>query len=808
MKQNLLGVLMSVSLFLCQQASSQMISDSLLASYNRIRPNEKIYIQFDNSVYQPAQTIWFKAYLQSTLSTQSLSRHMYINWYDEQGKLIKRHTLPVLDGVGWGSFEIPAAYKGKRIHAMAYTQWMRNFEEAFCFQKDLAVIQKDLTGSLLPARQDLETRLQFFPEGGYLVEGLASVLAFKAQLPDALPTTAHGTIINAAGKEIATFSTIHDGMGKLVFTPISGESYTAKWTDGNGIQHETPLPAARKSGVVFSLQDGSLDRNCVIRWTDDIADQVQKFHIVVQRNQQLLFSAYAPLTDKKISKGSLPIGQFPSGVITVTLFTEKDEPIAERVFFVNNEEYRSEPEIQFDQLGLQKREENRYRIIMPDSVPSNLSISITAGDLPMDSSENILSGLLLSPELKGYVYRPAYYFSNASDSIRQQLDLVMLTNGWRRFRWDDALRKQKNGLPYEKENAYLSLIATIKSRHGNALKKAKTVNLIFQAKDSSHFAAIVPLNDESWFEYKDISLFDTAQVFYQLNGDVVKGDYQVTPTTSFLPLIPGDSLVKPGKGVLANKQLADLLQIEQGYKDDFSNGTTLQAVTVETRSKPQAKKRIDELNDSYTSGMFKNGDAYQLNLVDDKFVNPGTNLINYLQAKVAGLRFLQQGNTTTILWRGINSFNGPSSTALLINEMQVDPAQITNINMADIAYIKVFRPPFLGVPLGNGGAGAIAIYTKKGNDRIDDFQGMNSFPLVGYSAIKDFYSPNYAEKQMANSLPDYRKTLYWNPNLQTDGASNSLEVSFYNNDISHQLHLILEGVSQDGRLIHISRRIQ
>lgn len=72
-----------------------MITDNLLAGYNRIRPTEKIYIQFDNSVYQPAQTIWFKAYLQSSVSTRSLSRHMYINWYDEQGKLISQHTVPV-----------------------------------------------------------------------------------------------------------------------------------------------------------------------------------------------------------------------------------------------------------------------------------------------------------------------------------------------------------------------------------------------------------------------------------------------------------------------------------------------------------------------------------------------------------------------------------------------------------------------------------------------------------------------------------------------------------------------------------------
>src|SRR6202008_1533246 len=110
----------------------------------------------------------------------------------------------------------------------------------------------------------------------------------------------------------------------------------------------------------------------------------------------------------------------------------------------------------------QKREKNVYEINIPDSVSANLSLAITAGDLASDSSDNIITALLLSSELKGHVHNPAYYFSSDEDSVKQQLDLVMLTNGWRRFKWEEAVSRKLPSMKYPKDDLFLSLNGTLK----------------------------------------------------------------------------------------------------------------------------------------------------------------------------------------------------------------------------------------------------------------------------------------------------------------------------------------------------------
>ena len=127
--------------------------------------------------------------------------------------------------------------------------------------------------------------------------------------------------------------------------------------------------------------------------------------------------------------------------------------------------------------------------------------------------------------------------------------------------------------------------------------------------------------------------------------------------------------------------------------------------------------------------------------------------------------------------------------------------------MADIAYIKVIDPPFYGA-MGGGAGGAIAVYTKKGDDAIKSVAGMDYSLVAGYTPVKQFYSPNYAEEQINFNQTDLRRTIYWKPNIVTDKVHNKVKISFYNNDISHSLQLVLEGMTVDGKLIHISKLLK
>lgn len=810
MKNQFVFIALCLLLFSAYNSNAQLLPDSLLNRYNKTVPQEKIYAHFDNNVYIPGQVVWYKLYLQSTRELTEMSRNVYVDWYDEKGKIITKHTSPVNHSVSWGSFEIPASYTGNRLYAVAYTQWMLNFDSAFLFRKEFVVASAGAKQTSTRAQVLTEHSLHFFPEGGDLVEGLSSVLAFKALNREGRPGKAEGFILNAEKKQVMPFATEHNGMSKLVFTPAPGETYFAEWTDADGAKHESTLPAVKKSGIVLNLKDGSLDRFFNLSWTPDIPGKLKRFQIVAHSNQKLLFKAIAEINNKKTIVGSLPLGRFPSGVITLTILNETGQPLAERICFVNNEEYRMDAGFGVDTLGLQKREKNVYEINIPDSIPANLSLAVTAGDLPIDSTDNIITSLLLSSEIKGYIHNPAYYFSSEEDSVKQQLDLVMLTNGWRRFKWEEAVKSKKPDLTYPKEDQFISFSATIKqnSGSGSQLKKSKIVNLIFQAKDSSRSFAVVPLIDGSWFEYQNMFLFDTVQVFYQINNVDLRGQTSVKASTNLLQFNPKDSLRLRQAGFVTNDYLLQAPGLSSDYNGAFGQGTTLAEVIVRSNKKP--KKRVDELNDEYTSGLFKNGDAYQLNLVDDESIRPSTNLINYLQSKVPGLRQEAANGSYILRWRGNNSFGGPTQgdpVAILINEMMVSTGELSNINASDIAYIKVFRPPFLGVPLGNGGSGAIAIYTRSGADRKQE-AGIDKFPIAGYTVIKDFYSPDYAELRQTYKQADLRRTLYWKPDIITDGYNNRIRISFYNNDVSNSMQVVLQGMSEDGKLIHISRMIK
>ena len=125
--------------------------------------------------------------------------------------------------------------------------------------------------------------------------------------------------------------------------------------------------------------------------------------------------------------------------MTITLFDKNWKPLAERITYINNNEYSFQPEMEVQRWGLNKRARNELKITVPDSLVANLSISVTDAAIGTDSSNNIISHLMLSSELKGEVYNPAYYFSNTDSNISQHLDLVMLTHGWRRFKWDQIL---------------------------------------------------------------------------------------------------------------------------------------------------------------------------------------------------------------------------------------------------------------------------------------------------------------------------------------------------------------------------------
>jgi hypothetical protein len=174
-----------------------------------------------------------------------------------------------------------------------------------------------------------------------------------------------------------------------------------------------------------------------------------------------------------------------------------------------------------------------------------------------------------------------------------------------------------------------------------------------------------------------------------------------------------------------------------------------------------------------------------------------------LQGRVAGLAISNNTSTgqSSASWRG-------GTPAFFIDEVPVNIDQLASMSMPDVAYVKVFDPPFFGAS-GGGANGAIAVYTQRGGStNSKPGKGLPFKVLIGYTSEKEFYSPNYGTFDKRNEEEDLRSTLYWNPMILTTKQNHIIRLTFYNNDISSSFRVIVEGVSKDGRLTHIEKTIE
>jgi hypothetical protein len=423
------------------------------------------------------------------------------------------------------------------------------------------------------------------------------------------------------------------------------------------------------------------------------------------------------------------------------------------------------------------------------------------------NDDNIISRLLLTGDIKGYVHDPYYYFSNSSDSVTQYLDLVMLTHGWRRFKWDQLALGKLPVIKYPPQD-YLSIKAEVFGVDASRIPKEENINVILRKKDSSIQMLNLPRVSPAKFGISGFIFYDTAQAYYQFNINrrlsseaavvfntgLFNGYRKIKfLTTTYAGWSAGDSaLLRKNRFVMEEsvklKSLSD------------KKVQTLESVTVKARPKSATQK----LDEEYASGLFSGGDAYTFDLTNDAIIGSYQDIFTYLQGKVAGLQITTggaMGGAPSLQWRG-------STPSLYLNEMQVDASQLQSTPVSDIAMVKVFRPGS-GVGFGGGAGGTIAIYTKKGEKRIDPtIKGLDQARLIGYSPVKEFYSPDYGQLNEQNNTQDIRTTLYWNPYILTDKGNRKATVQFYNSDISRKLRVVLEGVNVNGKLSRVEKVIQ
>jgi hypothetical protein len=252
----------------------------------------------------------------------------------------------------------------------------------------------------------------------------------------------------------------------------------------------------------------------------------------------------------------------------------------------------------------------------------------------------------------------------------------------------------------------------------------------------------------------------------------------------------------PDDSSLIRKSQQVFVEIARIHNQD-KKVQNLAEVTVRRRVKSD-KEKLDE---EYASGLFSGGNATIFDLLNNPGQYGAMDIFTYLQGRVAGLQVTINGPTPSLSWRG-------STPAVYLNEMQSDPGQVKNINVSDIAMVKVFSPGSAGAVSGGGG-GVIAVYTKKGRDKKADpsIKGLEMARIPGYNATREFYSPDY----LINPEPetdDIRTTLYWNPFILGSKKEKKFSFTFYNSDVTHHIRIILEGIDENGKMIHLEKLVE
>ncbi len=817
-KFTLIAVLLVV---ISYQLRAQKI-DSLMEKYADEYPQEKIHIHFDKGIYSKGETVWYKAYVITGLDLSDYSKNFYVDWFDDKGNLIKHAVSPMFEASARGQFTIPGDYNGKFLHVKAYTQWMLNFDSSFLYNKDIRVdqIPATTTGNVeankKPAKANQEAAaatppkthtatIQFFPEGGVLLNGVVNRVAFLINNEFGLPVNAVGALKNSKGEFLDSFITEHDGMGSFTIQPDSTQPFSAIWQDDYGVTHTNQLPLGAQTGASLQVEPTKSKSIFFVNKSKYAGENMSTMYVIAHMNQHEIYKSKINLSTRLSAIGEIPTNELPTGVLQITLFDANYTPIAERVVFVNNYKFLFTPKVRITKQGLEKRAKNTIEIEVDDSVLSNMSVAVTDANLLTDASSNIVSDLLLSGDIKGKIHNASYYFASKDDSVFRHLDLVMLTHGWRRFNWKDVTNGR---LPYiinPKETEYMQLKGTVFGNMNKSSMLNQTIFCFLQAKDSSKQTLMLPVDRTGNFSQKGIMFYDTLRVFYQLTGSKSLTDRVEIRFQSGLMQAPSKKYsTVTASPFLFNYDIKDTTLLERSRmvyneKARIEKRMTEHQLT-EVIVNTKVKKQIDILDEKYTSGLFSAGDSRQFDATNDPFAASASDVFSYLQGRVAGLQIVNNGADVSLSWRG-------ARPELFLDEVQVDEDQLKNISMNDVAYVKVFPPPFFG-PSSGGAGGAICVYTRKGGDvKPTPGVGLNYQLLAGYTPYKEFYSPNY-ESSVSGFNEDVRTTLYWNPFVLTSSKTRTIQIQFYNNDISKKFRLILEGVNTDGKLARVEKIIE
>ena len=742
------------------------------SEYSETHPTEKIFLHFDKDFYFKGEDSWYKAYVVGPdLYPTNISGVLYVDWIDPLGNIISHKRLKIENGGAAGDFAVDTTLNAGVYTVRSYTNWMRNNDPKSFFIKTIQVFDPATMSEIQPKNSEqYSIDVQFLPEGGRLIAGIKTQVAFKAIDATGSGVDVSGTIVDEGNKVITRFKSSHNGMGSFPFIGDTKKSFRAILKSGESY----PLPVPLESGL--TLAASAMDPNKILVRIQKSNTDDDVVYLLGQSHGSVCYAELITM-DRSLKEIAIPKSHLPEGIFQLTLFDSKGIPECERMLFIRKNE-NMVVAINCNNRQYGPRDSITFSINVKDHkqkpVQAQLSLSVTDAEFDNLSlnAESIYTRLLLQSDLKGHVENPGWYFQLQDAGRTYALDLVMLTHGWSGYDW-------KNILSPKVDASFLPEKGITLSGHIMANKNpVANAPFIFMVPEFDYKKTNIYETDSLGnFEIRDLDISDTAIVSWRVmkkKGSYVNPKIELIETEDLRALKITSKQLTTMTNTFVNKLYEkSLARFQRNGIWTFGGSKMLEEVVVKAT-------RLNVTSRGLNAQVIKPTES-DLQAVTSQFVNryaPGISAARLVRV-----------NEDLEIW------TLPSGGAIVISidgyirdpeaGMAIHPYLLLNTVPADqVDMLLVAGDPHNGF--------FIDLRTKDPSKM--EAVGTIKLAVKGYDVAREFYHPKYGPTDPTTFGPDNRITLYWNANFQTDKDGTAI-VKFYNNDATEQINVVVEGIA-------------
>ncbi|PCJ23036.1 MAG: hypothetical protein COA97_12400 [Flavobacteriales bacterium] len=723
--KDMMGGLYKVKAYTNWQKNSKTFFEKEIQVQKVILPRLKMKLEFQRKAYGPGDDVIAKLDL-NTLTNMPLSDHnfKYVAMLNGKEILTKKFSTNEI-GEAYLKFELPKE--------LATNDGLLNIMIEYEGRTE------SISRSIPITLGNIE--LSFFPEGGDLVDGLETMVAFKAMDEFGKPADVEGVVKDHKGRIVSEFTSFHNGMGAFEFEPKIGGNYKVFITKPSGIEKAYGLPESMSRGWVLNVEEIDEDNlKVIINSTED-----ETMSLICQVRGKDYFSREVNVTRGR-NEFKIPLKKFPIGVAQITLFDGRDIERAERLVFVNKDK-KLNIEIKTNKEKYLPREKVKMTLKVTDErglpVPANLSMSVVDDKLLSfadDKSSNILTSLLLEQDILSKVEEPRFYFDPKEEKADEALDFLLMTDGWRRFQWEEVVEGQFPAMAYAGEKAIISGIVLNPAGEpivgASVIGTYKTSGNVKTDKDGKFIYKIVDLYNPFYLTVKASGM--QSQSLY-VNG--YRDNYNVNMYKPYKYASQSRTKHRPRGGM--NKAANNAPEGAGFFEDDIlmDAAAPMEALPMMVMNAVVLEEKLEVLN----------------NEIDD-------------------FKALEKNNDLPKMDKG---------EAEKAKEMQdFDMEDEEQMNEIVVVAGKV----------------ALAAWDRRGKDekkkrkmgRVDNNRQQQGIAVV-YHRAKVFPKVNYANSQTVEVRTDFRETIYWNGDIEV--KNNGLAyIEFYNNDDVSSFRTTVEGI--------------